>query len=791
MKDNQIDEAIDFPKLVKFGNSPSSPAPTPTPDTEDPSIPSNVTATSQGPNSVLVDWDASTDNVAIDYYRVRRFPDDALVYQGAATQYTDTGLDPETTYEYRVAAYDTSGNFSALSSPVSVVTDAVAAALSYVIDSTLKPKAQLVFGMDRYVHDYTGDIVTLERSSDNAQQSFGTDSAGKLDIAAIDTWRSGADVTVVELIDQISGTKVHTYDTPAPFITSDTPVRMGTTINTSNAALSKSGDGCYAVDYADSHTGVTTSSGVTYTDGLEFHYLTAMNERNGYATTEVSTSETLVDNRQTIFAFGENTNNYVRVESNYSNFADVTRRLTPEGNLQIIGGTANAHHVYKKFAPRVAGLICHDAIYGPHEGGYLVKSSALDATAQTRNTQMANGTLVTGNEMNTASTSNRLNGVMGAIIVTDTLTDFERFVLQSRMRLMADYDLDASTTEITDMVDEIIDFRNYNAGTGVLAGNKGNLTLNFNTSGEWTENYTDTYGNGVPGLNLPSTQTGTDNTFEATDSWFADSTDFTVIAFASKNGSDIQSFFSVCQSGDEGQPGIMQLGFDHATIRGVSSPDAVADPSGYSTSMGFNDQVGGNVSQSMLKYAGYKITAGDWNGNDIAAASTITLSALYGGETITSGDIQTNSYLAGKTDIPGIYPGVKPPALEQQNDWITDKVLYDNDASFFGAFVQSRNANYDGTSSTEEYTKTADSWLYVSNGIGNSIGDRDSSVNNALMNHMNAAGQSGYRIRNSYYQAGSGRRAWAGTQYMWIFAQTALTLEQVKTIDLNKYKFFE
>ncbi|WP_062058020.1 arabinofuranosidase catalytic domain-containing protein [Aquimarina longa] len=50
--------------------------------------------------------------------------------------------------------------------------------------------------------DYNGPLVRLRRSSDNAEQDFGWSDNDIVDVAAIDTWRSGSDVFVVIWYDQ-------------------------------------------------------------------------------------------------------------------------------------------------------------------------------------------------------------------------------------------------------------------------------------------------------------------------------------------------------------------------------------------------------------------------------------------------------------------------------------------------------------------------------------------------------------------------------------------------------------
>lgn len=90
-------------------------------DTAAPSVPSSVSAKADSPTKVTVSWNASTDNTAVTGYWVSRNGQSlGQVMQG--TQYVDTTALPNTTYNYRVSAFDAAGNTSALSAQASVTT---------------------------------------------------------------------------------------------------------------------------------------------------------------------------------------------------------------------------------------------------------------------------------------------------------------------------------------------------------------------------------------------------------------------------------------------------------------------------------------------------------------------------------------------------------------------------------------------------------------------------------------------------------------------------------------------
>ena len=91
-------------------------------DTQPPTTPTNLMASATGPASVALSWTASTDNVGVTGYRIQR--DGAQVGSSTSTSFTDTTVSPGTSATYTVTAYDSGGNVSAASDPVSVTTPA-------------------------------------------------------------------------------------------------------------------------------------------------------------------------------------------------------------------------------------------------------------------------------------------------------------------------------------------------------------------------------------------------------------------------------------------------------------------------------------------------------------------------------------------------------------------------------------------------------------------------------------------------------------------------------------------
>ncbi len=93
-----------------------------TPDTEAPTVPTNLVASSTTDVSTTISWDASTDNIGVTAYDV--FQDGTLVSTVATASADITGLTPSTSYDFTVVAKDAAGNESAASAALSVTTEA-------------------------------------------------------------------------------------------------------------------------------------------------------------------------------------------------------------------------------------------------------------------------------------------------------------------------------------------------------------------------------------------------------------------------------------------------------------------------------------------------------------------------------------------------------------------------------------------------------------------------------------------------------------------------------------------
>jgi chitodextrinase len=89
-------------------------------DTTPPSVPTGLAATAISQSEIDLVWNPSTDNVAVGGYVV--FRDSTAIATTTSVSFADTLLTASTTYTYAIEAFDTSYNYSGLSTPVSTST---------------------------------------------------------------------------------------------------------------------------------------------------------------------------------------------------------------------------------------------------------------------------------------------------------------------------------------------------------------------------------------------------------------------------------------------------------------------------------------------------------------------------------------------------------------------------------------------------------------------------------------------------------------------------------------------
>ena len=102
-------------------------------DSTSPSTPANLSAAAVSSTQINLSWQAANDNISVSGYRLYR--NGTAIGTTAGLSYSNTGLQPSTTYTYNVSAYDAAGNESPLSSPATTSTSGAADTSPPVISS--------------------------------------------------------------------------------------------------------------------------------------------------------------------------------------------------------------------------------------------------------------------------------------------------------------------------------------------------------------------------------------------------------------------------------------------------------------------------------------------------------------------------------------------------------------------------------------------------------------------------------------------------------------------------------
>lgn len=385
---------------------------------------------------------------------------------------------------------------SALSglSGLSAIVDSAApavVALDPVIDSATASKTQLAFGFDQLVEGYSGNTVQLQRSSDSATQGFGVDSNGIFDLASAITWAGGSDASVVKFYDQKGTGKqllVKTWSAAAstlPFIVSGAVTRLASSLNKTNGALTLSTtQGGVSCDISGGKYLELTSSGLAASNGMTIHLLMASQQRKKAANNTTDPAGLSANaTGEAYCSYGLATTNSLSLESTGGNYLHRVRRIatTAGGTDQQITGGA---HVVKANSLQIASVYTNGTNTGVYAFGKQYLNATTSAGNATANNTFSNGTFRVGRRYpgSTGESTTYANIQFGGVIITETLTDFERFKVQARLKQVAyQHRRKSVQTGILDNVDDIIDWSEVDSGTGVVTGKNGNVSFTINT----------------------------------------------------------------------------------------------------------------------------------------------------------------------------------------------------------------------------------------------------------------------------------------------------------------------
>jgi len=136
-----------------------------TADNEAPSVPMNLTTTTNG-TSVTLNWSASTDNSEVEGYEIYR--NDQKIGETQELTFVDSGLDENQRYVYTVVAKDAQGNQSAQASPANATAEATCSTQICAVDQVATESdipwgiAPLSDGSILYSRRDAHDIIRLQ-----------------------------------------------------------------------------------------------------------------------------------------------------------------------------------------------------------------------------------------------------------------------------------------------------------------------------------------------------------------------------------------------------------------------------------------------------------------------------------------------------------------------------------------------------------------------------------------------------------------------------------------------------
>lgn len=124
-----IYKVIAFDAGGNFSTASNNASATTPSDTTPPTAPTNLTPTITALGQVSLTWTASTDNVAVAGYGI--FRDGVQIATTSVIPYVDTTIVGNTTYNYYVTAFDSTGNLSGSSNSVSITTPTPPTTMTY------------------------------------------------------------------------------------------------------------------------------------------------------------------------------------------------------------------------------------------------------------------------------------------------------------------------------------------------------------------------------------------------------------------------------------------------------------------------------------------------------------------------------------------------------------------------------------------------------------------------------------------------------------------------------------
>lgn len=411
---------------------------------------------------------------------------------------------------------------------VTVAATPSAVALDAPVPASMSSKLVDAFGFDRLFESFSGNSVNVKNNDTSGTSAYGFDSGGRFNVASLP-----ANSDVVSFVSQ-KGTgntlAAYTGSTVLALTRSSVAPRLAASMGSDSQLARSTTEGGVGVDLAA--TGMlqtTTALPVSLsTKGYEVHILWSPNNRKRASndSTDPFTSDNV---RENIICYGTNSNNQMIAYMGGGTSTDFARMQSGGQQNQTTGKGPSGTYRFKAKAQYVTSYVMSQTAFAEIEHGKRTKSIALNAATTTaiQAASMDNGKLGIGGVFastsnDTLAATNKGNLVFSAVIITEALTDAERFQLQAKLSAIGQQHRVKAKTDIEAYFDELVDMRNVNASTGRVVGKNGLVTVDFNMSGStFAPNYT-LPDFGLVGIRSPDN--GVANSFQATSNWFYENT---------------------------------------------------------------------------------------------------------------------------------------------------------------------------------------------------------------------------------------------------------------------------
>lgn len=713
------------------------------------------------------------DNASTYAYQWQR---DGVNISGATSNtYVLDAADVGSTVTCNVTATNFVGN-TTVTATGSIVVEANAIPALEAPVETSDTKAQHVYGVYRIVEDYAGNTLRAKRLSDNLEEDFNFNaSTGIFDIDAVFAWAAGADVDVVKFYDQKGSINVNVIG-KATLIVSGVVKRFGTDVDPADNQLIRLGnDGGIGVDLggvsylqAEAHTNFDT------TGGFEVTYFHSPNERkvgSGAVATDPFGGN---NDQETLFDLVATSDSLKRM-----------RNIVGAGSAVDFATVNNTNSIrtyngntlpYKQYGQSIVSYSANASTFDIYKYGQKL-SVAHNADVIT---DIGNGVFNTVNINIGISGTTQPNILFGGFILSKPYTALERYKVHSKLSLIGQEHQRVSNNDLLALFDEIVLFKNIDPVTGEVVGEKGKLTLNFETgtNAAGTADFDFAYSHptvGIQGVRSPTQNLA--NSFIATDNYFAETHTGSIatINIPDATHSDLYMVFSQTNTVNpfDNNSNELSLGIG-CTHNQYNTRLQIA----YSLADG-NSLINNRhkADETPWGYDGSNADMGKYNRN--LSSVQFNYDELYDGHVWDKASWENQSptqpYLLDAPVFPPNADNIQF-AGKQQNQFIMQ----------FATFEKGENYNFaDPWATRKQYRLTGKGRMYLSDGTS-PVGHRDGSISKSdhAANVHSTPNAKIMSVTSNTITA----LPYHGTQFAMIFAKTVWTQDQVEKIRSNMYK---